>query len=75
MWLHVFFLFPESGGKVLEEVTAMFEDPHGIPYIGTPAWKTKTSTKITARLEANQDLEKKMSEEELPQTHEVAPKA
>lgn len=41
MLIHVFFLFPETAGKTLEEVELMFEDPKGIPYIGTPAWKTK----------------------------------
>lgn len=74
MWLHVFFCFPETAGKPLEEVTAMFEDPRGIRYIGTPAWKTSTSTSVTSRLERGQDLEKKLSEEEKPETHEVAPK-
>ena len=41
MLIHVFFLFPETAGKTLEEVELMFEDPKGIPYIGTPAWKTR----------------------------------
>ena len=36
MGIHVFFMFPETAGKPLEEVTAMFEDPNGIKYIGTP---------------------------------------
>ncbi|CAD0040122.1 unnamed protein product, partial [Aureobasidium pullulans] len=75
MWLHVFFCFPETAGKPLEEVTAMFEDPSGIRYIGTPAWKTSASTSITSRMERGQDLEKKLSEDEAPETHEVAPKA
>ncbi|KAG9680355.1 general substrate transporter, partial [Aureobasidium melanogenum] len=74
MWIHVFLCFPETAGKPLEEVTAMFEDPNGIRYIGTPAWKTRTSTSVTSRLERGQDLEKKLSEEEKPETHEVAPK-
>ncbi|THY08044.1 putative MFS glucose transporter [Aureobasidium pullulans] len=74
MWLHVFFCFPETAGKPLEEVTAMFEDPSGIRYIGTPAWKTSASTSITSRMERGQDLEKKLSEDEVPETHEVAPK-
>lgn len=34
MWFHVFFFFPETAGKTLEETEAMFEDPHGIKYIG-----------------------------------------
>ncbi|KAH8896173.1 major facilitator superfamily transporter glucose [Thozetella sp. PMI_491] len=41
MFIHVFVLFPETAGKTLEETTAMFEDPNGIKYIGTPAWKTR----------------------------------
>lgn len=43
MFIHVFFMFPETAGKPLEEVTRMFEDPNGIPHIGTPAWKTRVS--------------------------------
>lgn len=43
MLIHVFFLFPETAGKMLEEVEAIFTDPNGIPYIGTPAWKTKSA--------------------------------
>lgn len=65
MTLHVFLLFPETAGKPLEEVQAMFEDPDGIPYIGTPAWKTKNTASITARMEKNQDLpEKQLSDDE-----------
>jgi MFS family permease len=44
-FFHVFFLFPETAGKSLEETEAMFEDPNGIPYIGTPAWKTHVATR------------------------------
>ncbi|KAK6442059.1 high affinity glucose transporter [Oleoguttula sp. CCFEE 5521] len=51
MTIHVFFLFPETAGKRLEDVTAMFEDPHGIKYIGTPAWKTRSATSRASRLE------------------------
>ncbi|KUJ13103.1 sugar transporter [Mollisia scopiformis] len=40
MFIHVFFMFPETAGKSLEEVEAMFTDPKGIRYIGTPAWRT-----------------------------------
>lgn len=40
MFIHVFFMFPETAGKTLEEVEAMFTDPKGIKYIGTPAWRT-----------------------------------
>lgn len=51
MFIHVFFLFPETAGKTLEETEAIFEDPNGIPYIGTPAWKTKHDAKRTVAAE------------------------
>ncbi|KAJ5690713.1 hypothetical protein N7462_005105 [Penicillium macrosclerotiorum] len=51
MWIHVFFMFPETAGKTLEETEQIFEDPHGIPYIGTPAWKTRHDTKRTMAAE------------------------
>lgn len=71
MAIHVFFMFPETAGKPLEEINDMFEDPHGIKHIGTPAWKTKNFTSRTARMEDNQDLpEKKLSDEFPPERHE-----
>jgi MFS family permease len=51
MFIHTFFMFPETAGKPLEEVTALFEDPHGIKYIGTPAWKTRNTYSSTAKVE------------------------
>ena len=39
MFFHVLFLFPETAGKTLEDTEKMFEDPNGIRYLGTPAWK------------------------------------
>lgn len=69
MTIHVFFLFPETAGKPLEEVTEMFEDPNGIPYIGTPAWKTRSQTRKTEELERGIGLEKKVDEES-PERHE-----
>ncbi|WPH04526.1 high-affinity glucose transporter [Acrodontium crateriforme] len=51
MTIHVAFLFPETAGKTLEDTAAMFEDPHGIKYIGTPPWKTRMNTSATSRLE------------------------
>ncbi|KAI7400527.1 general substrate transporter [Hortaea werneckii] len=71
MTIHVFFMFPETAGKPLEEVNEMFEGPHGIKYIGVPAWKTKNYYSQTARMEHDQDLEKKLSSE-LPVTRETA---
>lgn len=50
-FFHVLFLFPETAGKTLEETEAMFEDPNGIKYLGTPAWKTKVVTKLINRAE------------------------
>lgn len=52
----------------------MFEDPKGIRYLGTPAWKTRATTSVTSRLERGQDVDKKHSDEEKPETLEVAPK-
>ncbi|KAJ5611170.1 hypothetical protein N7510_007889 [Penicillium lagena] len=51
MLIHVFFMFPETAGKTLEETEHIFEDPTGIPYIGTPAWKTFHDTKRTIAAE------------------------
>jgi hypothetical protein len=40
MFIHVFFLFPETSQKPLEEVEYIFDDttPGSIRYLGTPAW-------------------------------------
>lgn len=64
MFVHVFFMFPETAGKTLEETEAMFEDPNGIKYLGTPAWKTSKKTSVTVQLErGNVELaEKRLSE-------------
>lgn len=71
MTIHVFFLFPETAGKPLEEVTAMFEDPKGIKYLGTPAWRTRPEFQRQQRLEHGEGLaEKKMDDECSPERHE-----
>ncbi|KAL4891826.1 general substrate transporter [Aspergillus ambiguus] len=57
-FIHVFFIFPETAGKTLEETEAMFEDPQGIKYLGTPAWKTRVRTSEITRLEHG-DVESK----------------
>ncbi|EEQ89910.2 sugar transporter [Blastomyces dermatitidis ER-3] len=51
MFVHVFFMFPETAGKTLEEVELIFTDPNGIKYIGTPAWKTRVDFHRAALLE------------------------
>ena len=42
MLIHSALLFPETAGKTLEDTKKMFEDPNGIPYLGTPAWKVSS---------------------------------
>lgn len=51
MFVHVFFMFPETAGKTLEQIEEIFEDPNGIKHIGTPAWKTRRSAKNMSRAE------------------------
>ncbi|KAL1965695.1 hypothetical protein VTN77DRAFT_5195 [Rasamsonia byssochlamydoides] len=64
MLIHVFFLFPETAGKTLEEVEALFTDPNGIPYLGTPAWKTKGAFSHAVAIET-----RGYDEEKLAPTH------
>nr|CAD1814643.1 monosaccharide transporters [uncultured fungus] len=42
MFIHTFFILPETSQKPLEEVEEIFDDttPGSIKYLGTPAWKT-----------------------------------
>lgn len=51
MLVHVAIAFPETAGKTLEETEAMFEDPSGPRYMGTPAWKTRVQTSSMSRIE------------------------
>ena len=51
MLIHVYFAFPETAGKTLEETEAMFTDPIGPALIGTPAWKTHKKTHDALLLE------------------------
>ncbi|KAJ6017267.1 quinate transport [Penicillium sp. IBT 35674x] len=67
MFIHVFFAFPETAGKTLEETEAMFEDPNGIKYLGTPAWKTRVNTRTTVALEHG-DLEAAKAQEARSET-------
>lgn len=56
MFIHVYFMFPETAGKTLEETEEVFEDPNDIKYLGTPAWKTHVKTRETIAMEHG-DLE------------------
>ncbi|TFA99871.1 High-affinity glucose transporter [Trichoderma ghanense] len=68
-FFHVLFVFPETAGKTLEETEAMFEDPNGIKYLGTPAWKTRVATRLTERAEHG-DIEAKIGHDtEKPPVH------
>lgn len=62
MFLHVFFLFPETSGKSLEEVEAMF-----IKKI--PAWKTRVEYRHVKALEQNRADEKAADIESSPERH------
>lgn len=65
MFWHVFFLFPETANKPLEEVEAIFDvtKPGAIKFIGTPAWKTHNSRKDAMRVERHEDSEEKLGME------------
>ncbi|KAJ0104206.1 hypothetical protein N8I77_005249 [Diaporthe amygdali] len=56
MFWHVFFFFPETANKALEEVDDIFDDtkPGAIRYIGTPAWKTHNVRHETVLKERNE---------------------
>jgi len=66
MFWHVFFMFPETANKTLEEVALIFEDngPGSIKNIGTPAWKTHNNRHQTLKAERNEvDVEEKLAAE------------
>lgn len=73
MLIHAALLFPETAGKTLEQTQLMFEDPDGIPYVGTPAWKTKKATNEMAEIErGNVDVSPKdVDEKSLEETGTV----
>ena len=56
-------MFPETAGKTLEEVELIFTDPHGIPRIGTPAWKTHVDRQRTLDVERHGSLATEGSDE------------
>lgn len=66
MFWHVFFFFPETANKTLEEVADIFDDtkPGAIKYLGQPAWKTHNDRRNVVRLEKNEiDPEAKLAVE------------
>ncbi|KAK8154479.1 general substrate transporter [Phyllosticta citrichinensis] len=68
MFFHVFFMFPETAGKPLEEIEAIFTDEvNGIKYIGIPAWKTQQSIARATALETGEiGAAEKISDEHSP---------
>lgn len=62
MFVHVYFAFPETAGKTLEEVEFMFTDPLGPKYIGTIPWKTKIVTQKALLLERGEFDEEKAAQ-------------
>jgi MFS family permease len=61
MFIHTFFVFPETAGKTLEETEAMFEDPQGFKYLGTPAWRTSKSTAKIVEMEHGNITDRKVA--------------
>lgn len=76
MFFHVFFMFPETAGKPLEEIEAIFTDEvNGIKYIGIPAWKTQQSLGRATALEHGEiSAAEKVSDEHSPERLEEATK-
>ena len=72
MFLHVFFLFPETSQKPLEEVGAIFDDstPGSIRFIGTPAWKTRVDRHAKRMERGELDPEDKMGGQVVEHTEE-----
>ena len=62
MLVHVFFAFPETAGKTLEEVEGMFTDPSGPRYVGTLPWKTRIVTREARLSEQGEVDEEKMAQ-------------
>jgi len=61
MMIHAALLFPETAGKTLEDTEKMFEDPNGIPYIGTAPWKTKVEYQQIKEIEAGHIAKDKLA--------------
>ncbi|KAF2502232.1 sugar transporter [Lophium mytilinum] len=56
MFVHVFFMFPETAGKQLEEVEDMFTDVNGPRNIGTLAWKTRVGQRAPKNVVVSEKL-------------------
>ncbi|KAK0611861.1 general substrate transporter [Immersiella caudata] len=56
MFVHVYFVFPETANKPLEEVQEIFDDskPGAIKFLGTPAWKTRNTRHLVLQQERNE---------------------
>ncbi|KAF2442641.1 high affinity glucose transporter [Karstenula rhodostoma CBS 690.94] len=69
MTIHVFFCFPETSGKTLEDIEELF-------LTGVPAWKTHVDYHSTRRAEAGDlgDKEKALHREQGPEKLEDTPK-
>ena len=67
MFVHAFFMFPETAGKTLEEVEKMFTDPRGPKYIGQLAWTTRVHRKEVLKFEHGEMDPEKMAAEESPE--------
>lgn len=61
MFIHVFFVFPETAGKTLEEIEHIFDDstPGSIRFLGTPAWKTRVNRHVGRMERGEMDAEEK----------------
>ncbi|PFH61736.1 hypothetical protein XA68_16457 [Ophiocordyceps unilateralis] len=70
-FFHVLFVFPETAGKTLEETEAMFEDPNGVKYLGTPAWKTRVVTKLVNQAEHGDIDAKRQAQYNMSDVHDI----
>lgn len=66
-------LFPETAGKTLEDTAHMFEDPNGIPYIGTPPWKTHVEYSSMSEIEQGNVNPDKLGSIQHDEEHSPAP--
>lgn len=69
MFIHVFFLFPETSQKPLEAVEEIFdyEKAGSVKYIGTPAWKTSVGRKKSSLERGNVNGEQRSTSGDLNQ--------